>query len=116
MEDTSGVAAPSRGTVYGRVIRERGTTRLLLLAVALAVAWYLYGLWDTNRLLQAHWPPLQPSKTGLIVLGLQDQGMAGKKARFVAIESNHSWHICYRDDDTGSSDEGPETPESKDRG
>ena len=98
-------------TAYGRVIRERGTLKLVIAAIVLAVAWYVYDTIHTNMLLGVKWPPLQPAKTGLIVLGLRDKDRPGWKHKYEARESNHSWQI-RRPENAGGEEEGPSSDEA----
>lgn len=105
------------GTTYGRVIRERGTLKLLLGAVGLAVIWYAYSTIHRHMLNQVKWPPLQPVSNGLTVVGLQNKDRPGWKHKYEARESNHSWQIRYREDEEAdTSSEDPDSPEAKDRG
>jgi hypothetical protein len=69
-------------SAYGRIIREKGTQRLVIVAVVLAIAWYAYIEFRTNRMNQVKWPVLQSSTTGLVVLGLQDKDRPGWRHRF----------------------------------
>jgi hypothetical protein len=105
-------------SVYGRVIREKGTRRLVFFAVVLAIAWYSYDQFRTNQINQVKWPALQPSATGLVVLGLQDKDRPGYIHRFEARESSHSWQVRYAEEDEGdqSSEGEADAPGSDDRG
>src|SRR5713226_3634369 len=73
------------GNAYGRVFRERGTVKIVLAALILAGLWYAYDTFQTNRIMSVNWPPLQASKTGLIVLGLLDHGVNGRPPKYIAI-------------------------------
>jgi hypothetical protein len=109
-------AAPGR-TAYGRVIRERGTMRLVMLAVAAAIAWYVLGEVRTYQLNQKQWAALDPDLKGLTVLGIQTRDRPGKKAPYVVRSSNQSFQIRYREEDEGhEEDVSDQTEESKDRG
>ncbi len=106
---------PARNA-YGRVIRERGTQRLVIGAIAAAVTWYAFAEMRTYQLNQKQWPPLQPTPQGLTVLGIQTKDRPGKKAPYVARNSNKSWQIRYRDQGEKEAGDEEQTPESKDRG
>jgi hypothetical protein len=108
-------------SAYGRIIRERGTLRLVIAAIVLFVAWYIYATIRANMLLGVKWPDLKPSKAGLIVLGLKDKDRPGWKHKYEARESNHSWQI-RRPDDASADDDGanlkvddPSSPAGKER-
>jgi hypothetical protein len=106
-------------SAYGRIIRERGTMRMVIAAAVLVVVYLIYSTIRTNILLGVKWPPLQPSKTGLIVLGLRDKDKPGWKHKYEARESNHSWQI-RRPDSSSSDDDGANlndgsSPEEKER-
>jgi hypothetical protein len=106
-------------SAYGRIIRERGTRRILLLALAFAVVWYIYDQVNTHRLNQVKWPALQSTPTGLVVLGLQDKDRPGWIHRYEARESNRSWQIRYSEEDMGEGAapaEDPDLPGARDRG
>ena len=113
-EDNSAYV-PQRNA-YGRIFRERGTLRIVIAAVALAVGWYVYDSIHTNMMNQVKWPNLQPSEKGLVVLGLRDKDHTGWRHKYEARESNHSWQIRYRDDEIGGGDSQENTPEAADRG
>lgn len=113
MTDESSTATLHRDTAYGRVIREQGTRNLVIAAIVIFVIWYAYSAFQTNRLNQVKWPPLEPSKQGLTVLGLLDQERDGVKPRYIAISANKAWQIRYREDsdaggDYGGDEERPE--------
>jgi hypothetical protein len=116
-EDNSAYV-PQRNA-YGRIFRERGTLRIVIGAIVLAIAWYIYDSIHTNMMNQVKWPELQPSTKGLTVLGLRDKDRTGWRHKYEARESNHSWQIRYRDDEVGGDtggDSKEETPEARDRG
>lgn len=94
----TGIAVPARSP-YGRFIRERGTLRLLALAIVVGAAYYLYGFVRTVRLQSVQWPPLHAVPDGLTVVGLTKD--------FVAIEANHAWQFRTRDDADAPSDYAP---------
>src|SRR5688500_3322663 len=91
-ENVNQAYIPPKST-YGRIIRERGTMKLVIAAVILTIAWFIYDNVRTNALLAVKWPPLQASKSGLIVLGLRDKDRPGWKHKYEARESNHAWQI-----------------------
>lgn len=93
------------GTAYGRFIRERGTMKIVLLAVVLAVAWYAYSAIHVHLLLQKKLPPLQPDPHGLTVVGLRDKDRPGWQHVYEARESNHAWQIRYREDSAGGDED-----------
>lgn len=105
-------------SAYGRIIREKGTLRLVVIAILLAVAWYIYDSVHTSMMNQVKWPTLQPSSAGLVVIGLRDKDRPGWQHRYEARESNRSWQIRYNEDYAGQSHAADEddSPESKDRG
>jgi hypothetical protein len=103
-------------SAYGKVIRERGTLRLLIAAAVAAVLFYGYTVVRTYQLNQKQWPPLQHEANGLTVLGIQTKDRLGKKAPYVARSSNKSWQIRYRDADEKEANEEERSEESKDRG
>jgi preprotein translocase subunit SecD len=108
--------APGR-TAYGRVIRERGTMRLVILAIVAAIAWYAIGELRTYQLNQKQWAALDPDIKGMTVLGIQTRDRPGKKAPYVVRSSNKSFQIRYREEDEkGEEDVADQTEESKDRG
>lgn len=98
--------SPTSGNVYGRIIRERGTTKIVLAFLVLGAVFLLYRQFHTYRVNATQWPQLQPIPDGLTVLGLHDQDRPGKKRRFVAIESNTAWQI-RRPDDLEEEEESP---------
>jgi hypothetical protein len=100
VEETNVSPVAVRKSAYGRVIRERGTRNLVLAAISVAIAWYLYSTIHTNLMLQKRWPPLSPSMTGLTVLGLRDKNRPGWVRKYVAVKSNEAWHIRRPDEDT----------------
>jgi hypothetical protein len=85
-------------SAYGRIFREKGTKRLFIAAVAVFVLYRSYGWFNDYRLNQVKWPPLQPSKQGLVVLGLRDKEKTGHFPKFKAYETNRSWQIRYNED------------------
>src|SRR5690242_2569896 len=89
-------AAP--GTAYGRVIRERGTVKLVVGAVVLAVVWYMASAVQTRVLLNRTYPALSVDPNGLTVIGIQDKDRPGFQHKYEARESNHAWQIRYRED------------------
>ena len=93
----------ARGTFF----RERGTRRLVIIAVALAAAWYAYSTVRTNQMRQVKWPTLQPLPNGLTVLGLNPK-------QFIAIEANHAWQFRTPDDATDAGDDESQKPEEAD--
>jgi hypothetical protein len=111
---------PTSGNVYGRIIRERGTTKIVLAFLALGVVFLLYRQFHTYRVNATQWTALQPIPNGLTVIGLHDQDRPGKKRRFVAIESNTAWQIRRPDDleeEEPSEADPPEvSEEQRDRG
>jgi preprotein translocase subunit SecD len=109
-------AVPPGKTAYGRVIRERGTVRLVIFAVVAAALWYAAGEFRTYQLNQKQWPALDPDKAGLSVLGIQTKDRAGRKAPYVVRSSNKSFQIRYREEDEREQNEDDQTEESKDRG
>src|SRR2546422_8315254 len=98
---------------YGKIIRERGTQRILVLAAVLAAAWLLYGNISDRILSSKQWPPLSADSKGLTVLGLLPD-------KYKAYEVNHAWQIRRPQEDLVEQDsEGPskeEMPELQDRG
>src|SRR5437588_1013373 len=106
-ESAAGVA-PARNA-YGRVIRERGTVKIVVGAIVIALVWYAYSTVHTHLLNQVKWPPLQADPGGLTVLGLRDVNKPGWQRRYVAIQSNYAWQIHRPDDD-----ETVEVPDTKD--
>jgi preprotein translocase subunit SecD len=97
MTDNMDEAAPSGGRSF-KLIRERGTLRLVVGAVALCVLWYGYASLRTYQMQQVKWPKAQADAAGLTVVGLQDVNKPGRQRRYVAIESNHAWQIRRPDD------------------
>jgi hypothetical protein len=83
---------------YGRIIREKGTRRVLLLAALVFILYNGYGYYRTYSLNQMKWPALQASTQGLIVLGLQDKERPGHIPRYKAYEVNKSWQIRYTEE------------------
>jgi hypothetical protein len=105
------------GTTYGRIVRERGTLKIVLGAVILLFVYRSYGIIHSHLLNQVKWPPLQPVSNGLTVVGLQNKDRPGFKHKYEARESNHAWQIRYRDDEiTDAPSDDPDSPEAKDRG
>jgi hypothetical protein len=120
---------PAAGTAYGRLFRERGTTKIVLGALALALLWYGWDTIRTNQMLATKWPELKPDLKGLTVVGLRDKPKPGWNPRYVAVESNKSWQIRVRDDaeddqeeaadpdrSTEAANAAKEAPEAADRG
>jgi len=112
---------PPPATLYGRVIRERGTVRILVGAAIMGLLYWAYSAVMEARLNETQWPALSPSKEGLVVLGLRDVNRPGWRRKYVAVESNKSWQIRRPDDAEAAEEEGaPEefddTPEARDRG
>jgi len=95
-----------------RLIREKGTVRLVLGAILLSVAWYAYNSYRVYRMQQVRWPALTAVTDGLTVVGLQDKDRPGKPRKYVAIEANHAWQI-RRPDDAGEDESEMEEPEEK---
>jgi preprotein translocase subunit SecD len=95
-----------------RIIREQGTLRLILLALAVFVAWYAYSSYRVYRMQQVHWPALSVVPDGLTVLGLQDANKPGKPRKYVAIESNHAWQIRRPDDATDDAEDNADSEEA----
>lgn len=93
-----------------RLIRERGTVRLVVGAVLLAVLWYAYTSIKVYRMQQVKWPPLSVAQDGLTVVGLQDRDRPGRPRKYVAIEANRAWQI-RRPDDAGEDDYDEEAAE-----
>lgn len=103
-------------TGYGRVIRERGTMRLVIFAIMVAIVWYAVGELRTYQLNQKQWAALDPDSKGLTVLGIQTKDRPGKKAPYVVRSSNKSFQIRYREENEKEQDDSDQTEESKDRG
>jgi hypothetical protein len=101
-------AAPAGKTAYGRVVRERGTLRVVLGVLALAAIWYAYDSFQTARLIAQKWPPLSVDKAGLTILGLRDKDRPGWRHKYEAREANHSWQIRRPDEAEGDDAENPE--------
>src|SRR5579872_7482887 len=95
-ENSPYVVAPGQ-TAYGRVIRERGTVKIVIIAILLAIAWFAYDAIHTHLMYQVKWPTLQPVANGLTVVGLRDKDRPGWRHIYEARESNHSWQIRLRD-------------------
>ena len=118
MEESLTAEQAIPGTTYGRVFRERGTLKIVIGAIVLAIAWYAYSTIHTNLLNQVKWPALSVEPAGLTVLGLRDVNRPGWQRKYIAIESNHAWQIRRPDDDEAV-EESPDTknnPEAADRG
>ncbi|MEP6754109.1 MAG: hypothetical protein ABJA67_01305 [Chthonomonadales bacterium] len=108
-------------SAYGRIIREKGTRKLIYVALALAAAWYAYDSVHTNSMNSVKWPNITASRTGLAVLGLQNKDRMNFSHKYEARESNHSWQLRYKDEQDESADSGQkssaeQTPEERDRG
>lgn len=119
-ENRPAATAPGR-TAYGRIVRERGTLKIVLAALALTAIWYVYDTIRVNRMLQVKWPPLQPIPNGLTVLGIHDKDRPGRPKKYETIQANFAWRIRIPDDaeeEEGSSfgAEDPDSPEARDRG
>lgn len=110
-EDSSKPVKP----LYGYVFRERGTKRIVLFVLAIILAWYAWGAIHNAVLNSKNWPLLSPIPNGLTVLSLQDRDRPGWKARYRAIESNHSWQV-RRPDDAPEQETDIESSDSKERG
>src|SRR5438045_3833817 len=95
------IYAPTHRTAYGRIIREKGTLRLIVLAAALVAGYFIYDQVHTSLMNQVRWPKLKPTTTGLTVLGLRDKDKPGWQHHFEARESNHSWQIRYNEEYNG---------------
>ncbi len=116
-------------TAYGRVFRERGTLRIVIVVAVLFVAWYAYTSVRTATLNAKKWPELTASQTGLTVLGLRDKDRPGWRHKYEAREANHAWQIRRPDEsepgdyeDVSKEDKpknamvsDPNDPEAKDR-
>lgn len=107
---TDEASTPTR--VPFRLLRERGTVRLVVAALVLFGAWYLYSTIKVYRMQQVKWPPLKPVPNGVTVLGLQDKDRPGHPRKYVAIESNHAWQI-RRPDDAGEDETDTEDTEER---
>jgi hypothetical protein len=120
IETPGTVAAAPHKNPYGKLIRERGTSRILGGAVLFALAWYIYSTIHISRMNQVHWPALQPNPAGLTVVGLRDQNRPGWKRKYVAVESNHAWRIRRPDDDSSDGADagtaGGDSTDTKERG
>lgn len=108
-------------SAYGRVIRERGTKRLIFAALALAAIWYVYDTIHTNSMNSVVWPKINASTTGLAVLGLQDKDHMNFQHKYEARESNHSWQIRYKEEqdeknDSSTAEKAADNPEAADHG
>lgn len=71
---------------YGALIRERGTQRILIGAVILAVAWLIYSNIRDQMLSNKVWPALTAEPKALTVLGLIPE-------KYRAFEVNKDWQI-----------------------
>lgn len=83
-----------------RLLRERGTVRLVVGALVLALIWYAWATIRVRMMMHVEWPPLKPDLKGVTVLGLPDKDRPGRPRKYVAIEANHAWQI-RRPDDAG---------------
>lgn len=109
--------APAPSTAYRRFLREKGTRRIVVAALALIVLYYVYLTIHYSLMSRVHWPPLKPDLAGLTVVGLQDQPRPGWRPKYKAFEINHAWQIRRPDDEEDSGDTSPEDTEAaKDRG
>jgi hypothetical protein len=103
---------------YGKVIREKGTVKLIVGFAVVLSAWFAYNSVHANLMNQMKWPALSSEPSGLTVLALRDVNRPGWNRKYRALEVNHAWQVRRSDDDEPS-EGGPkeeETPESKDRG
>lgn len=116
IEENQVVGALPTRNAYGRYIRERGTLKVIVAFVALVAVWYVYSAFRVNQLKAVHWPALQPDLQGLTVLGLQDKDRPGWRHKYEARESNHSWQIRYREDESGETSGESDGSETQDRG
>ena len=108
-------------TAASRLLREKGTKRMVIIALALAAVWYVYDTIHVNAMTGVKWPTVAASRTGLAVLGLQNKDRMNFRHLYEARESNHSWQLRYRDDQMDSGDEAApkkasDDPEAADRG
>jgi len=117
VEENAAGSIPARNA-YGRVIRERGTVKIVIGAIVLALVWYVYSTIHTSLLNGVKWAPLTAEPAGLTVLGLQDVNKPGWQRKYIAIEWNHAWQIRRPDNDEEVSDapQPKDTPEAADRG
>jgi hypothetical protein len=111
-------AQPVARNAYGRVFRERGTRRLILFALLLWAAWYVYSSVHTSLMQRVEWPALSPDPQGLTVVGLRDKPRHGWTPLYVAIHRSKSWLFRRYEDNAGGSgaDDAPDEPENADRG
>ncbi len=93
---------------YGKIIREKGTQRLVAGAILMAIGWYAYSTVHTNLMFQVKWPALSYNAKDLTVIGLQDKDRPGFRHKYQAREVNHAWQIRYNDDQAESQQ--PEDP------
>ena len=107
MSETS----PTRPNSTFRLLRERGTVRIVLGAALILAAYYAIGAIKVYRMQQVKWPPLTPDLEGVTVLGLPDKDKPGRPRKYVAIEANHAWQIRRPDDAGVEADEEDETEE-----
>jgi hypothetical protein len=104
---------------YGKIIREKGTVKLVVAFALVLSAWYAYSSVHANLMNQVKWGVLTTEPTGLTVLALRDVTKPGWTRQYRALEANHAWQIRHADDDMDAGEGGgaqEETPESKDRG
>jgi hypothetical protein len=78
------------GTAYGSVIREKGTRKVLFIAIGLVAVWYAYDMFRVRQLMAQTWPMLTKQEKPLVVTGLL--------SRYIAIERGRAWQIRIRDD------------------
>src|SRR5262245_49198969 len=103
---------------YGKVIRERGTVKLIVGFALILSAYYAYSSIHTNLMNRVKWPAISAEPNGLTVLALRDIARQGWTPKYRALEVNHAWQIRRPDDDTGEGggEKDEQTPESQDRG
>lgn len=98
LEQNSPELGTPEGNAYGRVIRERGTLKVILLAAAVAIIWYSYSSLHVFLMNRVKWPPLQTDPKGLTILGLHTKDFPGSPKKHVAIEAGHAWHVRSPED------------------
>lgn len=110
-DNAPGADAPRKG-----LFRERGTLRIVIIAIVVGVVWYAYSAISTQIMLGVKWPGLSFDSAGLSVLGLHDRDLPGNPRDFVAIESNKSWQFRRPDDVVEEKESsGSDEPEKDDR-
>jgi preprotein translocase subunit SecD len=120
--DENSMASPlPEHNAYGRFIRERGTRRILLAAIVLGLAWYIYSSIHVYLMQQVKWPPLTPTPEGLTVLAVQDKDKPGARKKYVVIEANRAFQFRRPDEETGDGGAGSDAgasdePEARARG